>query len=154
MKKPEPISSLLDGIIGRKKWSHKLDLHQVFTFWPEIVGDDVARWARPQLIRGKVLWISVVDSMWMQQLYMQKVLFLEKINERLTGPGFSDLRFQVNSNMTCSERVSKPPEESEKSKAPAQEELEEFKKRIDSIPDPEVRKALFNYWYRIKNIRK
>ncbi|MFP3983869.1 MAG: DciA family protein [Desulfurivibrionaceae bacterium] len=154
MKKPEPISSLLAGIIGRKKWSHKLDLHRVFTFWPEIVGDDVACWARPHLIRGNVLWISVVDSMWMQQLYMQKVLFLEKINERLTGPGFSDLRFQVNSNMICFEGSPEAPEKSEKSKVPAKEELEEFKKRLDSIPDPQVRKALFNYWYRVKNIRK
>ncbi len=71
MKRPESISSLLDGIITRKKWSRKLDLHQVFVFWKEAVGDDVARWARPSIIRGLVLWIAVVDSVWMQQPYMQ-----------------------------------------------------------------------------------
>lgn len=149
MKKPESINSLLDGIIARKKWSGKLDLHQVFFFWEEVVGRDIALWARPSIIRGRILWIAVVDSVWMQQLYMQKILLLEKINERLTGPGFNDLRFKVDSNINYYDLDSEEPAEPLKGE-PSPEDQKLFRESLDSIPDPQLREAFFNYWCKVK----
>ncbi|MFO7761822.1 MAG: DUF721 domain-containing protein [Desulfobia sp.] len=131
MKKPRSLGSLLDDIISRRKWTNKFDLHKVFGFWPEVVGRDVARWAVPSIIRGRILWISVVDSVWMQQLYMQKMLLLEKINERLSGSGFTDLRFQVDSNMIYSDYYSTEPEEL-KDRESSSKDQADFRKKLDN----------------------
>ncbi len=153
MRKPQSIGSLLDGLIARKEWTHKFKLHQVFLFWTDVVGEDVARWAKPSIIRGRILWISVIDSVWMQQLYMQKILLLEKLNERLPGSGFTDLRFQVDSQL-----ASTPPDPEKFARKgnwePSQEEQEAFRKALDTIPDPEIRESLFKYWHKVKKVRR
>ena len=78
VSRPIEISRLLSGVIENKKWRSKLELHRVFELWQSIVGQEIAAVAQPSLIRGHVLWVKVAESIWMQQLHLQKMLLLEK----------------------------------------------------------------------------
>jgi len=110
--KPVEINRLLSTVFEKKKWRSKLELHRVFEFWDRTVGKEIAAVAQPALIRSRsVLWVKVRDPIWMQQLHLQKLLFLEKINNQLNGEQLSDIHFQLDSSLA----------------APLQPETEEFK---------------------------
>jgi manganese/zinc/iron transport system substrate-binding protein len=63
------------------------------------VGPDISGRAQPACIRGSVLWVDVLDSIWMQQLHLQKLLLLDLINRRLDNGSISDIRFKLNSEL-------------------------------------------------------
>lgn len=145
------ISRLLEGIADNKKWQARLELHRVFELWPELVGPDIAAAARPSLIRGRVLWVKVAESVWMQQLHLQKLLLLQKINSRLQGEKFTDIHFQLDST-----RPPAPEPEPRKSKAvlPTKKEEQEIDRILSSIGNEDLRRSLKNLWIKIKTREK
>ncbi|MEW6428333.1 MAG: DUF721 domain-containing protein [Thermodesulfobacteriota bacterium] len=92
----QSIGDLLASVFARRKWDRRLALHEVFSFWKQAVGREIAVHARPDVIRQDVLWVKVSDPIWMQQLHFNKQLLLDKINGRLRGGvAFTDIRFQL-----------------------------------------------------------
>ena len=99
---PEEISRLLSAVFENRKWRSKLELHRVFEFWDRTVGKEIAAVAQPSLIRSRnVLWVKVKDSIWMQQLHLQKMLLLEKLNRQFKGEKLSDIHFQLDSSLAA-----------------------------------------------------
>jgi predicted nucleic acid-binding Zn ribbon protein len=147
VSRPIEISRLLSGVIENKKWRSKLELHRVFELWQSIVGQEIAAVAQPSLIRGHVLWVKVAESIWMQQLHLQKMLLLEKINNQLHEEKISDIHFQLNSSLS-------PPPVShvEKSKPLLLNKKEEqaFDKLISSLENEELRASLKSFWVKMK----
>ncbi len=91
------IDSLFAELFKKRQWDKRLGLHAVFLDWPQVVGPEIAERTEPQVIRGTVLWIAVSDSVWMQQLHLQKQALLEQINANVRGSEkISDIRFQIN----------------------------------------------------------
>ena len=153
MSTPASISRLLDKLIKQKNWSKKIKQHTVFELWPEVVGKDIAQRTCPYIIRGSVLWIRVSDSVWMQQLHLQKPLILEQINRRLKGAVISDLRFQVDSNLdgVDADQADKPMTvETEEDPS----EGEDFDEMLQTVTDDvEVQKAVKECWERLRRAR-
>lgn len=153
MSSPISLARLLDDMISRKNWSKKIKQHTVFELWPEVVGKDIAQRTCPYVIRGSILWVRVSDSVWMQQLHLQKPLILEKINRRLKSAVISDLRFQVDSRLdrvdiTDNDR----PVAVDAEEDPA--EGENFDQMLQSVTDDrEVQKAVKKCWERLKRAR-
>ena len=145
--KPVAISRLLSTVFENKKWRSKLELHRVFDFWNSTVGREIAAVAQPSLIRGHVLWIKVADSVWMQQLHLQKILLLEKINQQLHEEKISDIRFQLNSSLAP------PPEPEPKRSKPVfldkKKELE-FDKLISSLENDDLKASLKSLWVKMQ----
>ena len=149
--KPVEISRLLATVFDDKKWRSKLDLHRVFEFWDNTVGKDIAAVARPSLIRNTVLWVKVKDSIWMQQLHLQKVLLLEKINSQLTDAKLTDIHFQLDSSLAS------PPEPETTETEPAlldKKQEEEFDRLISSLGNDELKASLKSLWVKMKTKRK
>jgi predicted nucleic acid-binding Zn ribbon protein len=146
LHKPVEISRLLSTVFESKKWRSKLELHRVFEFWNKTVGKDIASVAQPSLVRGRVLWIKVADPIWMQQLHLQKILLLEKINKQLQSETFSDIHLQLNSSLSV------PPEpESKKPKAVIidKKKEQEFDRLISSLEGDELKASLKSLWIMI-----
>ena len=144
--KPVEISRLLAAVFHYKKWHSKLELHRVFEFWDETVGRDIAAVAQPSLIRGHVLWVKVADQVWMQQLHLQKMLLLEKINQQLHEEKISDIRFQLNSALTP------PPEPEPKRSKPVfldKKQEQEFDKLISSLDNDDLKNSLKSLWLKM-----
>lgn len=146
-QKPVEISRLLSAVFENKKWRSKLELHSVFEFWNKTVGKEIAAVAQPSLFRGSVLWVKVKDSIWMQQLHLQKILLLEKINEQLSGEKISDIHFKLDSSLSA------PPEpEIEKPKLVLldKKKEQEFDKLIGSLKNDDLKASLKNLWVKMQ----
>jgi hypothetical protein len=153
MSSPVTLAHLLDNMISRKNWSKKIKQHTVFELWPEVVGKDIAQRTCPYIIRGSILWVRVSDSVWMQQLHLQKPLILEEINKRLKGAVISDLRFQVDSSLdgVDADHIDRPVAvETEDDPS----EGEGFDEMLQSVTDDvEVQKAVKECWERLRRAR-
>jgi len=151
VSEPVGINRLLSGVIADKKWRSKLELHRTFELWQSIVGPEIAAVAQPSLIHGHVLWVKVAESIWMQQLHLQKMLLLEKINNQLQNEKLSDIRFQLNSSLTP------PPEPEIKKSKPIlldKKEEQEFDKLISTLKNEDLRTSLKRLWVKIKTTGK
>ena len=156
MKYPQSIRSLIADLADRKNWSRKLKLYHVFEIWNALVGEDLARRARPHLIRGTVLWLNVCDSVWMQQLHLQKRLLLSKVNQELDGVELTDIRFQLDVSLDQDgqdmEVKAKPLPRKEP--PPVLEDFPELGQSLKGIHDPEIRQAIADCWQKIESARR
>ncbi len=145
--KPVEISRLLAAVFKNKKWHSKLELHRVFDFWDSTVGREIAAVAQPSLFRGHVLWVRVTDSIWMQQLHLQKILLLDKINLQLHEEKITDIRFQLNSSLP-------PPPAPEILKTtpvfPDKKEEQKFDKLISSLENDDLKASLKSLWVKMQ----
>jgi len=141
---PVTIQALLQKVIAGKRWQHRLRLHEVFDFWNEVVGQDISERAQPSRIRGTVLWVDVTDSIWMQQLHLQKMLLLDLINQKIEGNAISDLRFQLNVNLKKEKQ-----EEMPQTPQPHTIDIKKqaaFEKNLAPVTNKDVKESLRNLW--------
>lgn len=157
--RPTDLGSLLSSVITKKDWQRRLGLHQVFLFWDEVVGNEIARHAEPQVIKGDILWLAVSDSIWMQQLQFERHHILELLNSQLAmvgnrlasssrpesipPPRLSDIKFILDSSFARRHQA-KP------TKAATQEidpnQFSQFAASLNSIEDHETRESLKRLW--------
>ena len=150
--KPVALNKLLAAFVDNKKWRSRLELHAVFKFWDGTVGEEIAAIAQPSLVRGSVLWVKVADSVWMQQLHMQKMLLLEKINQQLPGAKLSDIHLQLDSTLKAPDKHSEE-KPLPKKLAPDKKKEQEFDHLIDSLKDEEIKASLKSLWVKLQERR-
>ena len=149
MAAPEKITridSLFAELFKKRQWDKRLALHAVFRNWVQVVGPEIAERTAPQVIRGTVLWIAVSDSVWMQQLHLQKQALLEQINANVRGDEkISDIRFQIDAALGEEKLVvDVPPPVAPPPIDP--EEQRGFERMIGAIGDAELRTRLLALW--------
>jgi len=84
------IKSLLDSLISNQTdW--KL---QLLNNWPKIMGNLSSK-VSIEKITDDCLILSVVDSCWLQELYLMSTMLLKRINEKLDQPRIKQLRFKT-----------------------------------------------------------
>ncbi len=155
---PSDLGSLLASVLKQKDWQRRLRLHQVFLFWDEVVGSEIARHAQPQVIKGDVLWLTVSDSIWMQQLQFERYHLLELLNARLGEGGhsagngrgdgaalrLSDLKFKLDPSYGRRQQPVRL------QKAFVQEidheQFAQFSMSLNSIDDLETRESMKRLW--------
>ncbi len=81
MKKPARLGEIISALESSAGWGAGLRHQRPLRLWDEAVGEEVASRARPEGMRGKVLWVSVESSVWLQELMLRE----EKIRERLNA---------------------------------------------------------------------
>jgi hypothetical protein len=146
-KKTIKIDNLLKDLFRKKQWEVKLELYSVFETWPQLVGDVIAARTCPHLIRGTVLWVNVSDSVWMQQLHLQKMELLDKINCSLPGKEkISDIRFQLNTSAGQQKVAGNHNEKKVELRPVDPDELKSFQRLVSSIGDDEIKGRLLRLW--------
>lgn len=138
-----------------------MHLHQVFTFWDEVVGSDISRHAKPQVIRGSVLWVGVSDPTWMQQLQYERQYLLEALNTRLKAScqsreGNASEREQISAvcltELRLSLDLSLANQQKTTSHIPSlnptvdHARLAEFTTLLSSITDQELKQSMIRVW--------
>jgi len=111
-RKPTDVATILQGTVLNFQVKKKLNSYSCFQYWPEIVGEELAKVAIPEKItRGKILVVRVLDSTWAQELALRKHEILEgfaklAINGSRTqgSPVFEDVRFVVSGPRNQAER--------------------------------------------------
>jgi predicted nucleic acid-binding Zn ribbon protein len=71
------------------------DLAQVWSLWDTAVGDVIAKNARPEAFKGKLLLVHVNSSAWMHQLQFLKKDMINKINAAFGKELVQDIKFKI-----------------------------------------------------------
>ncbi len=144
--RPDHISALLGDMIQRRHWQDRFELHEVFNFWNKAVGKEIASHATPAKFRGKVLWVDVSDSIWMQQLQFLKTTLLDKINKGFKSVEVEDIRFQLKLPGQDESEPARPPAR-QAGTPPSADEARQFQENLENIDDPDLKEAMLRCWY-------
>jgi predicted nucleic acid-binding Zn ribbon protein len=148
---PNLLGTLLQELFQRKKWQQHLEQHKIFLIWEDIVGAGIAAHAHPDCIRGKVLWLKVTDSVWMQQLHLEKRVLLATINEQLGEQELQDIRFRLDTKLP-----SRPPEVPASKSRPAGEQVSTrdvtlFEEMVLPLRDEELKATMRRLWLKSRH---
>jgi len=145
--KPVTINQLLAEVFANRKWRSRAELHRIFEFWNETVGEEIAAVAQPALIRGRVLWVKVKDPIWMQHLHLQKIVLLEKLNREYDGEKLSDIHFQFDSSLSVHQE---PEPEKNKPVLLDKNQEKEFDSLIGSLGNDDLKASFKRLWVAMK----
>ncbi len=138
-KKLERLSSSLGSALRACGLQGRLVEYRIFVQWEKTVGPAIARHARPRVLRGKKLYLSVDSAAWMQQLSLMKPEIIEKLNSNV-GTGVVK---EIALNLGEIEYAAERPPDSARPRAPlSAEERERIDGIVQGIADSETRDAL------------
>lgn len=72
-----------------------MEVLELWRTWKEIVGEELAGVARPSEWKKGVLFVKVVDPIWLQELTYKKQELLEGLKRKLSKPLLKDIRFTL-----------------------------------------------------------
>lgn len=92
----ESIQNILSRALGKHGLDREIARYKFVLHWNEIVGDEIARRAKADSIRGTTLMVRVSDSAWAQELSFQKGVILKRLKKYLSnGETVRDIQFFV-----------------------------------------------------------
>lgn len=77
--------------------SARIEQEKALIYWKEAVGETVARRAKAKSFKGGILFVTVQDSVWMQELSLLKEKIIDKLNSILGKSIVKDLVFKIGS---------------------------------------------------------
>ncbi len=95
MKYPADLGSLIGGLKGGKLASNPV--WQIGHKWESIAGESVAAHSHPARVSNNVLYVTVNNSSWMQELMFYRHILLEKVRSVFPKFKVRDVRFELGS---------------------------------------------------------
>jgi hypothetical protein len=95
LKRPLPITRVLDETLRNLGMEVKLKQHGVWTLWGEVVGSAISAHAQPSVVRGGRLFVAVEDSLWLHQLNYLKHQILVELNNKLGKAALREMVLRV-----------------------------------------------------------
>jgi hypothetical protein len=138
MKRPMPISDLLEAAFSGKPVQKRLRDIKVWQAWEEAVGTQIASKASPASMRDGVLTLRVKGSAWMQQLSLMKHDIISHLNSAVGEQIVSDLVFKQG---TVTRLHDDPPEASPEKRQLSKQEKESLEELVSQLQDQELREA-------------
>lgn len=106
MAKPSALADILQGAFRSPVVKAKVQQYSAFPHWEEIVGPELAAVAIPEkIVRGKVLYIRVIDSAWAQEIALMKTQLLEQIRRFGMGAVIEDIRCTISNPRVFAEEL-------------------------------------------------
>ena len=90
---PDRVEGLFDGLLGRANRGQDWRPYRIWSFWDEVVGENIARRAQPERFRDGVLVVNVASHSWLQELQMLRRDIAEHLNARLGASLVHDISF-------------------------------------------------------------
>ena len=141
----ETIKTILDVLFQKKNLQSTVKSSPVFDVWEKAVGPRIARHAKPKEFRDHTLWVTVDNSIWMQQLKFLEGQIKEKLNYKVGSPLVEKMHFQIG------EIHSPANEASKKVNPPAWHDVElddtvkeDIEKEVAILKDEELKTRLKN----------
>ena len=89
---PQTAASLLPHVVARLGGDDRALEQRVSLAWNDAVGEQLARRARPESVRGKTLFVRVESSSLAHELTLLKRQVLDRLSRALGGPMIEDMR--------------------------------------------------------------
>lgn len=100
-KRPEPLGSILPGVLSRLGLTEPLKEYRAVTCWSQIVGTRISRHAQAEAISNGELTVRVDSHVWIQELTFLKPELIEKLNQELGSTTVRDIRFLLARRRSC-----------------------------------------------------
>ena len=68
---------------------------RIWKVWNEVVGDPIARHARPAWIKDSRLRVNVTGPIWLQELEFERETIRERLNKRLGRKAVEKIEFRL-----------------------------------------------------------
>ena len=95
MAQPEKAAKILARLTNRMGIASRLETEKAVVLWEEAVGKNIARRARAVSVRNEILFVTVQNSVWLQELVLLKEGIIEKINSLIGKQVIKDIVFRI-----------------------------------------------------------
>lgn len=119
-------------------------------YWEEVVGERLARIARPLRVHKGTLYIEVTSPVQARELELLKEKIIKRLNERLGEERIKELRFRAGGVAPEPERAWPRVEEVPLSAA----EREEIERLVSGVEEKRLREALRTFFITERRIEK
>lgn len=89
------IGKIINGVLKTCRSDGNAELLEVWSLWDNAVGDVIAKNARPEAFKGRLLLVHVNSPPWMHQLQFLKKDIIKKINNALGKNLVQDIKFKI-----------------------------------------------------------
>jgi predicted nucleic acid-binding Zn ribbon protein len=96
-KRPKKIGDVLARLITARGYGRIQADGELLAAWQTAVGQQLARFTRPGLVRRGVLDVTVSNSTMVQELSFEKQRILTALRVELPNAGIRDIRFRIGS---------------------------------------------------------
>ena len=83
----------IDAMLRKFGIDNAIAQNNALNIWNDVVGESVAKNAKPDRVEHGVLIVKVSSPTWRQELYFQKKEIIEKINHTIGKNVIRDIRF-------------------------------------------------------------
>lgn len=90
-----PLGTVLPNLLKSIRAGSDAQLVEVWELWDDVVGETIAKNARPAAFKGKLLLVEVSSSTWMHQLQFLKADIIEKINDAFGKEMVDEIKFKI-----------------------------------------------------------
>ncbi len=153
LKKAEAVASLLKKLLGDKGLGDRLPRYQAWLVWDKVVGEQIARRARPLRIREKILEVRVDHPVWMQQLQMLKSQILKKLHEELPDCDIEDIYLRRGTPQPLTTAAAEPKIEWQKESL-SDAELAGIEQSLSGLKDGDLKNEIRKLFMRQKKLTK
>ena len=91
---PVPIGKAIQRLVGELGIGPTLAQYDIFSSWPEVVGERIAEVTVPEHFERRVLYVKVSSSTWRAELTMRRREIIEKLNSRMGTKWVKDICFR------------------------------------------------------------
>jgi|SaaInl8_200m_RNA_FD_contig_21_1661934_length_579_multi_6_in_0_out_0_2 predicted nucleic acid-binding Zn ribbon protein len=92
---PVHIGAILTEVLKNCHSESYAELMHLRTSWESIVGRGIAGNTKPVAFKGKLVFVNVLSSIWLQQLQFLKKDIIRNINDTLGHNFVEDIKFNV-----------------------------------------------------------
>ena len=87
------LKEALRSFVKKEGLDRGIQEQKAVSVWPEVVGEKISANSLAKSISSGILTVEVSNSVWRQELQLQKKEIIEKINKVLTRKTIKDIRF-------------------------------------------------------------
>ena len=91
------ISGVLAGLLKQFRPEAEQGMLSIWRVWDRVVGEDIARHARPAAFKGPILLVHVASSTWLHHLQYLKKDLVARLNADLGQAVVGDIKFKIGS---------------------------------------------------------
>jgi predicted nucleic acid-binding Zn ribbon protein len=143
----QALAPALAQALRQRGLGHLVLFGEIVRHWSDIAGPQLAAVTQPQSIRARVLFITVSDAIWLQQITFYQAQLLENIRSVLGDVAITRLHFTL--VMSSSQQPALAPPKQEPGPVPLTAvEQQQMQASTAGIADPDLREAIRRAWQR------
>ena len=149
----QALAPALAQALRQRGLGHLVLLGQIIRHWQAIAGPQLAAVTQPESIRARVLFVTVSDAIWLQQITFYQAQLLKNIRRILGDVPIAKLHFTLAMSSSRQPVLSPPAEDLEPLPLTAAEE-QQMQEGTASIADPDLRETVRRAWQRGWQVRR